>query len=169
MNMTEQRLSKLEGAYEQVDQRLGDINAALARIDGRFAAIEARLDAMDARNDARFSSIDGRFAAIEARLDAMDARNDARFAAIDRMVEHYDGHHGHRVASPSAAELLLSPCESESGPRGRYPMTCRAEDKAGKQPSPFVGPPSIGSGRTDGTELFRGPLALTPPRGRLSP
>ena len=41
-----ERVSRLEGAYEQVDQRLGDIQAALNRIDARFDRLGAKMDAM---------------------------------------------------------------------------------------------------------------------------
>ena len=38
-------MSRLEGAYEQVDQRLGDIQASLSRIDARIDRLEAKIDA----------------------------------------------------------------------------------------------------------------------------
>ena len=41
----EERVSRLEGAYEQLDQRLGDIYAVLNRIDTRIDRLEAKMDA----------------------------------------------------------------------------------------------------------------------------
>ena len=48
-------MAHLEGAYEQVDKRLGDLNSTM---DSRFAQI-----------DGRFSQIDGRFTQIDGRID----------------------------------------------------------------------------------------------------
>jgi len=41
------RMARLEGVYEQVNQRL-------ASIDARFASIDARFDAIDRKIDERF-------------------------------------------------------------------------------------------------------------------
>ena len=38
MATMEQRVSRLEGAYEQVDQRLGDIQASLRRLEAKTDA-----------------------------------------------------------------------------------------------------------------------------------
>ena len=50
MTMVEERISKLEGAYEQVDARLGDIrtdmNARFADVNARFDDVNAQLDAL---------------------------------------------------------------------------------------------------------------------------
>ena len=45
MATMEERVSRLEGAYEQLDQRLGDIQASLQRIDARIDRLEAKVDA----------------------------------------------------------------------------------------------------------------------------
>ncbi len=52
MMAMEERVSRLEGAYEQVDRRLGDLTASMERL-------EARLDAMGARLDAKFNTLIG--------------------------------------------------------------------------------------------------------------
>ena len=39
MTTLEERVSRLEGAYEQLDQRLGDIQTSLNRIDARINAL----------------------------------------------------------------------------------------------------------------------------------
>ena len=57
MATMEERVSRLEGAYEQVDQRLGDIQATLNRLDGRIERLEARMDRLDARIDAQFRTM----------------------------------------------------------------------------------------------------------------
>ena len=44
MATMEERVSRLEGAYEQLDQRLGDIQASLNRIDARIDRLEGRID-----------------------------------------------------------------------------------------------------------------------------
>ena len=45
MATMEERVSRLEGAYEQLDQRLVDIQASLQRIDARIDRLEAKVDA----------------------------------------------------------------------------------------------------------------------------
>ena len=45
MATMEERVSRLEGAFEQLDQRLGDIYARLDRIDARIDRLEAKIDA----------------------------------------------------------------------------------------------------------------------------
>ena len=45
----EQRISRLEGAYEQVDAQLADIN-------NRLDSMSNRIDGMEAKFDARFNT-----------------------------------------------------------------------------------------------------------------
>jgi flagellar capping protein FliD len=47
---TEQRISRLEGAYEQVDARLADINH-------RFDSLSSRVDTLEASMNARFNTL----------------------------------------------------------------------------------------------------------------
>jgi hypothetical protein len=42
------RMAHLEGAYEQLDKRLGDLAAA---IDSRFAQVDVRFDGVDRKID----------------------------------------------------------------------------------------------------------------------
>ena len=42
---TEERLSKLEGAYEQVNERLGDLTQAVRQTDANLRQVEANLRA----------------------------------------------------------------------------------------------------------------------------
>ncbi len=65
-----ERISRLEGAYEQVDRRLGDLAASMHRLDARFDAMDAKFDAlrtdMDAKFDALRSEMTARFNALIA-------------------------------------------------------------------------------------------------------
>ena len=56
MATAEQRISRLEGAYEQVDARLADMNNRLDSMSNRIDAMSARMDSMEARFDARFNT-----------------------------------------------------------------------------------------------------------------
>jgi len=55
-------MAHLEGAYEQLDKRLGDLAAT---IDARFGQVDSRF----AQIDARFAQIDSRCAEIERKID----------------------------------------------------------------------------------------------------
>ena len=59
MMAMEERVSRLEGAYEQVDRRLGDLSASMERLEARLDAMDTRLDAMGARLDAKFNTLIG--------------------------------------------------------------------------------------------------------------
>ncbi len=69
-NAIEIRLAHLEGAFEQVDKRLG--------------AIEARLDAQPVRMDARFDAL---MAWTDARFSAAQSRTDERFRELERKID----------------------------------------------------------------------------------
>ncbi len=47
-------MGRLEGVYEQVNQRLASIDQRFASIDLRFSSIDQRLDALDTKIDQRF-------------------------------------------------------------------------------------------------------------------
>ena len=53
MVTSEDRVSRLEGAYEQVDRRLDDLNTRLSdisnQVDRRFDTMDRRLDGIDRR------------------------------------------------------------------------------------------------------------------------
>ncbi len=53
-------MARLEGAYEQIDRRLG--------------TIEMRLESMESRFDQRFNAVDQRFNAIDQRFNVVDQR-----------------------------------------------------------------------------------------------
>ena len=46
MATLQERVSRLEGAYEQLDQRLGDIQASLNRLDARIDGLFRMMIAM---------------------------------------------------------------------------------------------------------------------------
>ncbi|MGH2452446.1 MAG: hypothetical protein ACRDF5_01615 [bacterium] len=54
VNPIEVRLAHLEGAFEQINHRLG--------------AIEGRLDSIDSRMESRFAAVDARLERLEDRL-----------------------------------------------------------------------------------------------------
>jgi hypothetical protein len=53
-------MAHLEGAYEQLDKRLGDLSAT---IDARFAQV-----------DARFAQVDARFDGVDRKIDGLQWR-----------------------------------------------------------------------------------------------
>ena len=63
----EERVSRLEGAYEQVDRRLGDLTDAVARVDVKIDSL--RTD-MDGRFDSLRTDMDGRFDSLRGDMDA---------------------------------------------------------------------------------------------------
>lgn len=65
---TEERISRLEGAYEQVNERLGEIRGELSRMNGRFDAVDARFDAMTESTSSRFDAVNGRFDALHRTM-----------------------------------------------------------------------------------------------------
>ena len=45
MTTSEERISKLEGSYEQVDRRLGDLQASVERVSNDLNALRADVNA----------------------------------------------------------------------------------------------------------------------------
>ena len=69
---TEERTSRLEGAYEQVNERLGEIRVELVGMNERF-------DTMD-------GSVNGRFDAMNGRFDTLNESINRRFDAQNRTM-----------------------------------------------------------------------------------
>jgi len=65
----ESRMARLEGAYEQVSQRLMNIDP---RLDGFDRKIDLRFDALDKKIDALEVKLD-------SKIDALDKKVDQRF------------------------------------------------------------------------------------------
>jgi tetrahydromethanopterin S-methyltransferase subunit G len=76
----EVRMARLEGAYEQIDKRLGSIEERLARLEGKVdqldSRINGRIDAMDSRINGRIDAMDSR---INGRLDVLAAEMRRQF------------------------------------------------------------------------------------------
>ena len=86
----EPRISRLEGAFEQIVERLGDTNARLETLDQKmelnFHALLTTMDTRFAAIDTRFAAMDTRFSALERKFIALDdkfAAMDDKFAAMD--------------------------------------------------------------------------------------
>ena len=54
MTTMEERVSRLEGAYEQVDRRLGDLTAA---VEGLRVEVDALRSELSARLDSKFNAL----------------------------------------------------------------------------------------------------------------
>ena len=63
-----ERMSKLEGAYEQVNERLGEMNGRINEMNGRIDVTNTRIDQL--RTD------------MDARIDNLSAQMNARFNSI---------------------------------------------------------------------------------------
>lgn len=63
LSALEASVEHLNGAYEQIDKRLGDlrsdVNAGFSRVDQRFEAIDRRLDTQDRKIDGNLKTIIG--------------------------------------------------------------------------------------------------------------
>ena len=74
-NIVQERISRLEGAYEQVDRRLDDMNTRLDEtnrsIEGLRAEMNTRFEEMSNRMDSRFSEMSNR---MDNRFDDMNGR-----------------------------------------------------------------------------------------------
>ena len=49
-----ERMSKLEGAYEQVNERLGEMNSRIDAVNGRIDGTNVRIDQLRTDMDARY-------------------------------------------------------------------------------------------------------------------
>lgn len=58
-------MSRLEGTYEQVSQRLASFEQRFDSVDRRFDSIDRRFDAVDRR----FDAVDRKFSLLEERVD----------------------------------------------------------------------------------------------------
>ncbi|MGC8485133.1 MAG: hypothetical protein ACP5O6_05800 [Candidatus Baltobacteraceae bacterium] len=69
------RLAHLEGAYDQISDRLNGF-------DQRFASLEGKIDGLRTEMNHRFATIDARFAAIERRFSSFDQKFNLIFGLI---------------------------------------------------------------------------------------
>ena len=64
-------MAHLEGAYEQISDRLNGIDGRLTALDQK---IDTRFDAFERKMDARFGTVDRRFETIDRKIDIMGGR-----------------------------------------------------------------------------------------------
>ena len=76
MTTLEERVSNLEGAYGQVDRRLGELNDSFRGVRSDFRSMGAKVDGMRDGMDARFDATD-------AKTDRLQIDMDAKFEAMD--------------------------------------------------------------------------------------
>ena len=67
MTTMEERVSRLEGAYEQLDQWLGDLMGAVRGLDAKVDALRTDIDG---RFDSLRADIDGRFDALRHEMNS---------------------------------------------------------------------------------------------------
>ena len=67
MTTMEERFSRLEGAYEQVDRRLGDLTEAITRLDVKIDALRSDVDA---KFDVLRNDMDAKFDALRSEMNA---------------------------------------------------------------------------------------------------
>ncbi|MGA3036405.1 MAG: hypothetical protein ABSE64_02880 [Vulcanimicrobiaceae bacterium] len=88
-------MAHLEGAYEQISERLGGI-------DGRLTALDQKIDA---RSDALERKMDAKFEAVDRRFEAMDQKFDLRFEVLDRKIDVVGGRFMVAILGSNAAVL----------------------------------------------------------------
>jgi len=59
------RMAHLEGAYEQISERLNGIDGRLTALDQK---IDARADALERKMDAKFEAVDRRFETMDKKM-----------------------------------------------------------------------------------------------------
>ena len=152
----EPRISRLEGAFEQIVERLGDTNARLETLDQkmelnfhallttmdtRFAAIDTRFAAMDTRFlalERKFIALDDKFAAMVGQFAAMVGQFAAMVGQFAAMVGHFAAMDGKLAAMDDKFAVKLArfrghlPLSGEGVPYGQeslLPAGVSAEDR----------------------------------------
>jgi predicted nuclease with TOPRIM domain len=72
------RMAHLEGAYEQISERLNGIDNRLTGLDHK---IDTRFDAFERKMDARFEVVERRFEASDRRFESLDKKITNAFVA----------------------------------------------------------------------------------------
>ncbi len=65
----ESRMSRLEGAYEQVDRRLDSVDHRLDSVDRRLDSVDRRLDSMDHRFESLQHEMYEGFRLLDGKID----------------------------------------------------------------------------------------------------
>ena len=79
----EASVEHLNGAYEQIDKRLGDMRSDMV---AGFVRIDQRLDVMDRRYDLRFEGTENALKAIDAKFEGKFDKLDSKVDASVRML-----------------------------------------------------------------------------------
>jgi hypothetical protein len=82
----EPSVARLEGAFEQIDRRLGAVEGRLETIDQkieiRFEALERKLtdkiDGLDRKLTGRIDGLDRRIDGLDRKIDALDLKFDSK-------------------------------------------------------------------------------------------
>ena len=81
-----ERVSRLEGAYDQVNERLGDLTQAMTNLYNEVHEVETRLTAkIDAQGKEFRAEVQALDAKIDSKVDALTAKIEAQDAKIDRL------------------------------------------------------------------------------------
>ena len=109
----EERVSKLEGAYEQVDRRLGrigdeiselrsDVNSRIdgvggriAGVEGRIAGVEGRIEGVEGRIEGLRGEVNDRMTSMDNRMNGMETRLNVIMACAVAAVVGHSGYSGH--------------------------------------------------------------------------
>lgn len=62
------RVSRLEGAYEQVDRRLGDLNESIEDLRSQMRATDSKIDELQRHVDGKMDGLRGE---IDAKINAL--------------------------------------------------------------------------------------------------
>jgi len=76
------RLAHLEGAYDQISDRLNGFDQRFASLEGKIDGLRSEMNHRFATIDARFATIDARFASIERRFSSFDQKFNLIFGLI---------------------------------------------------------------------------------------
>ena len=78
------RLAHLEGAYEQISERLGGVDGRLTALDQK---IDSRFDRLDEKIDQKIGALDQK---MDSRFDAFEKKTDSRFDKVDARFDKQD-------------------------------------------------------------------------------
>lgn len=99
----EASVEHLNGAYEQIDKRLGDFRADMV---AGFAGVDHRFDAMERRSDLRFEVIEDRFEALEVKFEKYDKLDSKMDASVRVLVTWMIGNTGIVLGAIAAVAFL---------------------------------------------------------------
>jgi len=83
-NLMESRMARLEGAYEQVSDRLMNIDP---RFDGLDRKIDLRFDALDKKIATLETRLGDRISSLDGKIDTVDTRLGGRITTLEAKVD----------------------------------------------------------------------------------